>query len=335
MTTNQVTSRSDAVRKRRSQSSPASNQKIKRDYRPVAIQSQVKSQTRTSGRSTQSRSQSYNTDRRHFDVAFNTSRANIRTPGITIPALGPRLISAILIGIMVFLLITLSNSPTFKVSSAQVTGNVRLSETDINAFLPYVGKPIFSAMPDVIKNELVMRFPDIETITVKVSLPNKVNVQITERTPIFIWQRQDGTAEWVDAQGYKFPIRGEIENLVTINAYGEPPLNQAEPVFSTDPVNPLIAESLVQPEFIEPSMIKAITELIALAPQGASISYDPSYGLGWNDPRNWKVYFGENTENITEKLLVYQAIVDKLTLEGIQPTMISVEYLEAPFYRTQ
>jgi hypothetical protein len=90
-----------------------------------------------------------------------------------------------------------------------------------------------------------------------------------------------------------------------------------------------------QTEFIEPLMIKAITELIALAPQGASISYDPSYGLGWSDPRNWQVYFGENTENISKKLMIYQAIVDKLTLEGIQPTMISVEYLEAPFYRTQ
>jgi len=334
MTTNQASARSETVRKRRTQSTPQTQpQKIKRDYRPVAIQSQVKPKSRTSGRSTQSRSQSYNTDRRHFDIAFNTSRANIRTPGITFPVLGPRLASAILIVVMGFALLTLWNSPTFQVSGAQVTGNLRLTEADINSSLQIIGKPIFSTVPELIKQDLLLLFPEIETITVKVSLPNRVIVHITERVPILVWQRQDGTADWVDAQGFKFPIRGEFENLVTINASGDPPPLQVEATESTDPAVP---PTTVPPTgFIQPLMIKAITELIALAPQGTAISYDPSYGLGWSDPRNWKVYFGENTENISTKLMIYQAIVDKLTLEGIQPTMISVEYLEAPFYRTQ
>jgi len=334
MTTNQASARSETIRKRRAQPAPQTpSQKIKRDYRVVAIQSPVKPKTRTSGRSTQSRSQSYNTDRRHFDIAFNTSRANIRTPGITFPVLGPRLASAILIVIMGFALLTLWNSPIFQVFGAQVTGNLRLTEADINSSLQIIGKPIFTTKPELIKQDLLLLYPEIETITVKASLPNKIIVHITERVPIFVWQRQDGTAVWVDAQGFKFPIRGEIENLVTINAYGDPPSLKVEATESTD-----LADSLttVPPaEFIQPLMIKAITELIALAPQGAAISYDPSYGLGWSDPRNWKVYFGENTENISTKLMVYQAIIDKLTLEGIQPTMISVEYLDAPFYRTQ
>jgi hypothetical protein len=236
---------------------------------------------------------------------------------------------------MGFALVTLWNSSTFKVSGAQLTGNVRITEAEINSFVPFIGKPIFSTVPEVIKDELVTRFPDIETISVKVSLPNKVSVHITERIPIFVWQYQDGTAEWVDAQGYKFPKRGEIENLVTISAYGDPPLNQVESTVLAESADSTTPVPVEQHNFLEPSMIKAITELIALAPQGAVISYDPGYGLGWSDPRNWRVYFGENTENISEKLMIYQAIIDKLTLEGIQPTMISVEYLEAPFYRTQ
>ena len=95
MTTNQITERSETVRKRRTQAvsqNPA--QKIKRDYRPATIKSPVIPKSRTSGRSTQYRSQSLPTDRRHFDIAFNTPRANIQTPGITLPALGPRLASA-------------------------------------------------------------------------------------------------------------------------------------------------------------------------------------------------------------------------------------------------
>ena len=33
------------------------------------------------------------------------------------------------------------------------------------------------------------------------------------------------------------------------------------------------------------------------------------------------------------KLKVYQAILDKITQQGIQPTLISMEYLDAPFYK--
>ncbi len=38
-------------------------------------------------------------------------------------------------------------------------------------------------------------------------------------------------------------------------------------------------------------------------------------------------------KDIPMKKMVYQAIVDTLTLQGIQPTLISVEYLNAPFYK--
>ena len=334
MTTNQVTARSEAVRKRRAQSDPQNPpQKIRRDYRPATIQAPVIPKSRTSGRSTQSRSQSYKTDRHHFDIAFNTPRANIRTPGITLPALGPRLASAILIAGMVFALLTMWNSTIFQVSGAKVTGNLRLTEADINLSLLNIGEPIFSTVPEMVKQDLLRLYPEIDTISVKISLPNQILVHITERTPIIVWQYQDGTSDWVDAQGFKFPVRGQVDNLVTITAFGDPPLLAVEDIESADPAN--LPTNAATPVFLQPLMIKAITELIAIAPQGASISYDPSYGLGWSDPRNWKVYFGENTENISTKLMIYQAIIDKLTLEGIQPSLISVEYLDAPFYRTQ
>ena len=33
------------------------------------------------------------------------------------------------------------------------------------------------------------------------------------------------------------------------------------------------------------------------------------------------------------KQKVYQAILDTISQQGIQPTLISVEYLDAPFYK--
>jgi cell division protein FtsQ len=152
---------------------------------------------------------------------------------------------------------------------------------------------------------------------------------LIERTPLIFWQRQDGTSEWIDAQGVKFPERGQVDNLVTVIAFGDPP---TPPAVTTDSTAITTGANAV---FIDPSLIKTITELVEMAPAGAAITYDPGYGLGWNDPRGWSVYFGENTQNVTVKLTIYQSIIDKLSQEGVQPTMISVEYLDAPFYRTQ
>jgi hypothetical protein len=33
------------------------------------------------------------------------------------------------------------------------------------------------------------------------------------------------------------------------------------------------------------------------------------------------------------KLTIYQALVDRFINQGIQPTLISMEYLDAPFYK--
>ena len=61
--------------------------------------------------------------------------------------------------------------------------------------------------------------------------------------------------------------------------------------------------------------------------------FDPIYGIGWQDPRGWQVFFGQHTVDIPMKIKVYEAIVATLTLQGIQPEMINVAYLEAPFYK--
>ncbi len=50
------------------------------------------------------------------------------------------------------------------------------------------------------------------------------------------------------------------------------------------------------------------------------MTYDPQYGMGWQDPRGWSVYFGQNIQDIPMKLVIYQSIVDTFIRQGIQPT---------------
>ena len=70
-------------------------------------------------------------------------------------------------------------------------------------------------------------------------------------------------------------------------------------------------------------------------PAETVLVYDSAHGLGWNDPNGWDVFFGVEDQDMDMKLLVYQALVDRLKSEGITPALISVEYLHAPYYRME
>ncbi len=71
-------------------------------------------------------------------------------------------------------------------------------------------------------------------------------------------------------------------------------------------------------------------------PEGTVLVFDSEHGLGWNDPNGgWDVFFGNEDEDMDMKLAVYQALVERLKTEGIQPALISVEYVHAPYYRME
>jgi hypothetical protein len=87
------------------------------------------------------------------------------------------------------------------------------------------------------------------------------------------------------------------------------------------------------PPYMSREMVDAILLLAPNVPQGAVMMYDPQNGLGWTDSRGWQAFFGTDPSDMALKFRVYQSLVDSLTARGIYPTIISVEYPDAPFYR--
>ena len=81
--------------------------------------------------------------------------------------------------------------------------------------------------------------------------------------------------------------------------------------------------------------VLGVLSLIEYVPEGGYLQYDPQYGLGWQDPQGWLVYFGQDITNIEVKLAEYQSIVAELQQKGLYPALISLEYLHAPFYRLE
>jgi len=86
---------------------------------------------------------------------------------------------------------------------------------------------------------------------------------------------------------------------------------------------------------LSPELVSSILALGSKMPVDTLLVYDSEHGLGWNDPLGWEVFFGPEDNDMDMKLVVYQALVERLQSEGIQPALISVEFVHAPYYRME
>jgi len=264
--------------------------------------------------------------KRRYTAAFSLPRPLLQMlPAMPRERIRPgwRLLSFVLVllfGIGLYLFLSL---PLFRVNSAQITGNQRISTDELNAALELNGRPIFLQTPARIKEKALQAYPELASIDVTVDLPNIVSVKVTERQPIIQWQ-QDGGYAWIDETGTAFRPRGEAQGLILVQALDAPPA-----------LNLLVENPLAPAPFISVETVKALTALAPYVPPGTPILYDPATGLSWTDGRGWQAIFGLSGDNVEVKVRVYQALVDWLIQRGIRPILINVAYPSAPFYRTE
>lgn len=271
-----------------------------------------------------SRQQKGNSRSQQYDLSFNLGRTSVQAPAITFTGFdlaNPRLISGILTLVLVVLLIFLWSASSFSVFAAEVSGNMLIDAAEIGSRSGVLGEPIFKAVPSQVEENLRMAFPELKDVKVKVGFPNQIIVEVIERVPVITWYQQE-TVYWIDSEGIAFIPRGEAPGLVEVTSSGSP-----KDVI----VNPDLP--FYQQKFINPEVVQAVINLAPSVPEGMLLVYDPKYGIGWQDPRGWTVQIGQNTQELSMKLTVYQALVDSLVSQGIQPSLISMEYLDAPFYK--
>jgi hypothetical protein len=277
--------------------------------------------------------------KRRIDVPLNVTGAELRLPSIPFIHMGWRVVSLLMVLMMIASLFLIWKSPVFQVNTVEAEGLQRLTAGDLNTVTGMFGKSVFTLNPKVLDENLHQAFPELSKISIKVGLPASVKVLVTEREPVIAWV-QDGTETWVDAEGISFPPRGSPANaLVRVEGRGTPP--SITPVASQDSVQSLpegipAAASLTTPILrLSPELVLAILALGAKMPADTLLVYDSVHGLGWNDPQGWEVFFGAEDQDMEMKLTVYQALVERLQNEGIQPALISVEYVHAPYYRME
>ena len=291
------------------------------------------------GRVASSRLNKQRSPRRRMDVPLSIPGAEVRLPSIPLVNLGWRGISLIMVVMLSICLLLMWKAPIFQVNSVDAIGLQRLTAADVNAVIGTFGKSVFSLNPSVLKQNLQQAFPEFSKISVSLNLPARLKVVVVERQPVLSWT-QDGREAWVDAEGVSFPPRGTPSSpLVTVEGYGTPPTDAAVTAASgpqyLPPGMPFAASSVIPTFRLSSDLVSAILALSAKMPADTVLVYDSEHGLGWNDPNGWEVFFGDEDQEMDMKLLVYQALVEHLQSEGIQPAMISVEYVHAPYYRME
>jgi cell division protein FtsQ len=261
-----------------------------------------------------------NKARRRYDVALSVPGAEVRLPALPRLHVGWRLLSGLFTLLLAAALYYAWTTPTFQIAGLQVNGIERLAVTDIETALGIEGELVFMLDPGELSLQLQTVFPELSSAKVKVGLPAEVVIEVVERQPVLAWSR-DGEEVWVDADGYVFPPRGELQLAASVEGM-LPAVNLEE-------------GSEEGQEVVEPGMVQAILKMTGHLPSDARLIYDLDYGLGWNDWRGWQVYFGLDTLDIETKLIVYEALVDNLDSRGVEPELISMEFLHAPYYRVE
>jgi len=256
--------------------------------------------------------------RRRYDFTLSVPGAEVRLPSVPSLRVSWRLASGLLILFMAFCLYLLLFTPVFQVDVVQVEGLQRLTLEDIYPGLTVTGESIVKVDPAIVEQELYQAFPEFSSIQVKVSLPSKINLFVTERQPVIDWI-QDGKETWIDQEGVAFPVRGTPGKLVRVEADGLP---QSTP-----------AEVKVGESWLSPQLVGTVLAMGPYLPEGKSLMFNRERGFGWEDPRGWNVFFGKDLDQVDQKLVTYKTLSEQLVNSGIQPSLISMEFLYAPYYR--
>jgi cell division protein FtsQ len=257
--------------------------------------------------------------------------------------IGWRLLSFLLLATCSFALFTAWRAPQYKVSTIQIQGLKRLSEEEVLSVLDVYGKHIFALEKNSVIEPLKRAYPELKDIRVEFSLPSKVFLYVSERQPMITWQTNK-TLIWIDSEGRLIPANGDGGNMLSIQADALPTYrikidDEVENIDNVIRDKPPIKETSANqaffyyPKQIDGNLLTAILQLNAWMPDESVLLYQEKRGVGWNDIRGWDVFIGSKLENINHKMVMYETIVHKLEEQGIQPSMVSVEFLHAPYYR--
>lgn len=260
----------------------------------------------------------------------NQSRVRVPLASLRQILLSPRWLSLGLLALSIYAMTLIGLDENFYLTAIPVEGVISVPATEVVQASNLAGSHIFSADPGAAAQKIMDNVPGIISATVTLNWPNLVQIKVTEDSPIAIWI-EGSNQFWVTRTGRLIPARSESLGLLLIQSEVET-ANSTE----SEAVDGETAVTTINPNmrFVPHDVLAGALELKQLRPNIDRLFYRPSSGLSYQDGRGWRVFFGTGT-NMTQKLVVYEAIVEELTAQGLTPQYVSVSNQEKPYYLAQ
>jgi hypothetical protein len=222
-----------------------------------------------------------------------------------------RAVSGLLVIGLTGILYLFLTTDAFFVSSVAIGGEKYVSREEIFRDSSIAQQHVFWIDPADVKRRLEA-VPNIAQADVLIGWPpNLVQIVVVEREPALTWEQ--GVRVWVDVNGIVMKQREDRPDLLRIMYQNAP-----------DPIS--VGERIPQ------TIVDGALQLRRRSPALAVLLYDPMKGLGYRDStRGWTAWFGTG-EDIDTKLLVYEALVDKIVADKVQAGDIILTDPDRPYY---
>ena len=197
----------------------------------------------------------------------------------------------------------------FWVYSATISNNQHTSSEEIYR---QAGIHTFSAFfinPEKVTEKL-KQLPHVRDARIRVRLPAQVNIQISEREPLILYQIQ-GDSYWIDAEGVIMSAAEERTGLVKL---------------IDDDKGGMLDE-----RHLKPGLFQAIQYVTGTIPEVKTFRYQDPYGLFFISPEGWRVLLG-STDNMDTKLATWEALRTKILQNNYPVQEVDVRY-DRPHWR--
>jgi len=243
------------------------------------------------------------------------NRADAAAPRGHSSVVATRLLAILLLCGASGLLYHVASAEEFRVARVVVAGNELVSVAELEVAAAVDGANIFRIRLAEVEQRL-QALPAVQSARVTTFLPNGLQIQIAERTPVAIWQT-GGTAYLVDQQGHVVGIAGAQQRLLTIRDLDESDLRTGARVD---------ADALV-----------TTIRLQTLLPAGAGTAargfeYSQATGVDALADFGPRVRFG-NSEHLEWKASALAAVRRDLDRTGQRAELIDLRFRDRPYIR--
>ncbi len=209
--------------------------------------------------------------------------------------------------------VALYRSPLLRVQEVQVVGTANVTPEQIADLADLEGASMFNA-PLGDAEARIVALPLVKGVDAKLDWPNKVRIEVIERTPWGYWDLA-GTSYVIDAEGLVLADIKPSEGAPVIHDIGDPARLSPGDRVDTDAV--ALAQVLLQ----------SVPEQLALAI--VRLEYTPESGLSLVTDANYRVVMGDS-QNVDYKLAVWRTVEEEIGRGAMAGHVLDLRYGDRP-----